>query len=57
MRRTLVAAVARRDLTVVARGRAVGLPIVILPVVFFVLVTILVILGAGAIGNDLAEVE
>ena len=54
---TPVAAIARRDLTVVARSRAVSLPILLLPVVFFVFAPALLILGAGAIGNDLREFE
>jgi ABC-2 type transport system permease protein len=49
--------IARRDLTVVARSRAVSLPIVILPVVFFVLAPAALVLGASAIGGDLAEFE
>jgi ABC-2 type transport system permease protein len=57
MTRTAIAAITRRDLTVVARSRAVSLPILLMPVVFFVLVPPLVILGAGAIGSDLAEFE
>jgi ABC-type Na+ efflux pump permease subunit len=57
MNRTAVAAIVRRDLTVVARSRAVSLPILILPIVFFVLAPAVLILGAGAIGNDLAEFQ
>jgi hypothetical protein len=57
MNRTAVAAIARRDLTVVGRSRAVSLPILLLPVVFFVLAPALLALGAGAIGDDLEEVE
>jgi ABC-2 type transport system permease protein len=57
MNRTAVSAIARRDLTVVARSRAVSLPILLLPIVFFVLFPVLLILGAGAIGDDLAEFE
>ena len=52
-----VTAILRRDLTVVARSRAVSLPILILPVVFFVLAPALLVLGAGAIGADLGEFE
>jgi ABC-type transport system involved in cytochrome c biogenesis permease component len=52
-----VAAIVRRDLTVVARSRAVSLPILIMPIVFFVLVPALLVLGAGAIGDDLADFE
>jgi ABC-2 type transport system permease protein len=54
---TAVATIVRRDLTVVARSRAVSLPILLLPIVFFVFAPALLILGAGAIGNDLAEFE
>ena len=57
MNRTAVATILRRDLTVVARSRAVSLPILLLPIVFFVLVPALLTLGAGAIGSDLAEFE
>jgi ABC-2 type transport system permease protein len=57
MNRGSVATIATRDLTVVARSRAVSLPIVILPVVFFVLAPALLVLGANAIGSDLAELE
>jgi ABC-type Na+ efflux pump permease subunit len=52
-----VATIARRDLAVVARSRAVSLPIVILPVIFFAIAPAALVLGAGAIGNDLAEFE
>jgi hypothetical protein len=55
--RTAVAAIARRDLTVVARSRAVTLPIVVLPVVFFVIAPALLVTAASAIGDDLAEFE
>jgi ABC-type Na+ efflux pump permease subunit len=57
MNRTAVTAIFRRDLTVVARSRAVSLPILILPIVFFVVAPVLLILGAGAIGEDLGEFE
>jgi ABC-2 type transport system permease protein len=57
LNRTAVATIARRDLTVVARSRAVSLPILLLPVVFFVIAPALLILGASAIGSDLAEFE
>jgi ABC-2 type transport system permease protein len=50
-----IAVIARRDLTVVARSRAVSLPILVLPVVFFVLVPVALTLGARAIGNDIGE--
>jgi hypothetical protein len=52
-----VTAITRRDLTVVARSRAVSLPILLLPVVFFVLAPALLALGARAIGDDVAEFE
>lgn len=52
-----VATIARRDLTVVARSRAVSLPIVILPVIFFVIAPVAVVLGAGAVGADLDELQ
>ena len=52
-----VATILQRDLTAVARSRAVSLPILLLPIVFFVLAPILLILGAAVIGNDLAEFE
>jgi ABC-2 type transport system permease protein len=55
--RVAVAAIARRDLTVVARSRAVSLPILILPLAFFVLAPALLTLGASAIGSNLAEFE
>ncbi len=54
---TAVATIVRRDLTVVARSRAVSLPILVLPIVFFVFAPALLVLGAGAIGDDLAEFE
>jgi ABC-2 type transport system permease protein len=54
---TAVVAIVRRDLTVVGRSRAVSLPILLLPFVFFVLAPALLTLGAGAIGEDLEEVE
>ncbi len=57
MNPTAVITILRRDLTVVARSRAVSLPILILPVVFFVLAPALLVLGAGAIGEDLGEFE
>lgn len=53
----LIAAIGHRDLTVVIRSRAVSLPIVILPVVLFVLAPTLLVLGAGAIGQDLEEFQ
>lgn len=55
MNRTALATIVRRDLTVVARSRAVSLPILLLPVVFFIAFPALLILGAGAIGEDLDE--
>lgn len=57
MNRTAVATILQRDLRVVARSRAVSLPILLLPVVFFVLAPALLTLGAAAIGNDVAEFE
>jgi ABC-2 type transport system permease protein len=54
---TAVASIVRRDLTVVARSRAVSLPILILPIFFFVVAPAFVVLGASAIGNDLGEFE
>ena len=57
MNRTAVATIVRRDLTVVARSRAVSLPILILPILFFVLAPAALVLGAGLIGDDLAEFE
>ena len=57
MNRTAVAAIVLRDLRVVARSKAVSLPILLLPVVFFVLAPALLSLGAAAIGNDVAEFE
>lgn len=57
MNRTAVAAILQHDLQVVARSRAVSLPILFLPIVFFVLAPALLTLGAGAIGNDVAEFE
>jgi hypothetical protein len=56
MNRTAIAAIVGRDLTVVARSRAVSLPIVILPLVFFVALPLLLVLAASAIGDDLGEV-
>jgi ABC-2 type transport system permease protein len=55
--RTAVATIVRRDLTVVARSRAVSLPILFLPIVFFVVAPALLTLGAGAIGSDNAQFE
>jgi hypothetical protein len=55
--RTALAAILRRDLTVVARSKAVSLPILLLPVVFFVIAPALLSLGAAAIGGDVAEFE
>lgn len=52
-----LATIARRDLTVVARSRAVSLPLIVLPVVFFVVMPAAVALGAGALSGDLAELE
>ena len=57
MSRDAIAAIARRDLTVVARSRAVSLPIVIVPAIFFVLAPAALVLGARAIGGDLREFE
>ena len=55
--RIAVAPIVQRDLRVVARSRAVSLPILLLPVVFFVLAPALLTLGAAAIGDDVAEFE
>jgi ABC-2 type transport system permease protein len=52
-----VTVIARRDLTVVARSRAVSLPIAILPIVFFVLAPLFLTLGAAAIGSDRAQLD
>lgn len=57
MNRTPVTAIVRRDLTVVARSRAVSLPILLLPIVFFVLMPALLTIGARAIGNDMDEFQ
>ncbi len=57
MNRVPIAAIVRRDLTVVARSRAVSLPILLLPILFFVFAPALLIAGAAAIGSDLAEFE
>src|SRR5688572_28160532 len=57
MNRGAVTAIARRDLTVVARSRAVSMPILILPIVFFVFAPALLVFGADAIRNDLGEFE
>ncbi len=57
MNRRAVAVIARRDLTVVARSRAVSLPILVLPILFFVLAPVALILGVGAIGDDLDEFQ
>lgn len=57
MNRIAVAVIVQRDLTVVARSRAVSLPILLMPVLFFVLAPVLLIFAAGAIGDDLAEFE
>ena len=55
MNRAAIAAIARRDLTVVVRSRAVILPIVVLPIVFFIVVPALVALAAGSITGDLSQ--
>lgn len=52
-----IAAIVRRDLTVVARSRAVSLPILLLPFLFFVVMPALVALFAAALGNDAATFE
>ncbi len=57
MNRTAVTTILQRDLRVVARSRAVSLPILLLPIVFFVLAPALLTLGAAAIGDDVAEFE
>lgn len=57
MNRTAVRAIMQRDLLVVARSRAVTLPIVFLPVVFFVLAPALLTLGAASVSSDLKEFE
>jgi ABC-type Na+ efflux pump permease subunit len=57
LNRSAIATIVRRDLTVVARSRAVSLPIVLLPVVFFVIAPAGLALGAGAIGNDVSQFE
>jgi hypothetical protein len=54
--RTAIAAIVERDLTVVARSRAVSLPIAILPLVFFVALPLILVVTASAIGDDLGEV-
>jgi ABC-2 type transport system permease protein len=53
--RTAIAAIVERDLTVVARSRAVSLPIVILPLVFFVVLPVILVVAASSIGDDLGD--
>ncbi|HEY7591432.1 MAG TPA: ABC transporter permease subunit [Candidatus Limnocylindrales bacterium] len=55
MNRTAIVTLVRRDLTVVVRSRAVSLPILILPVIFFVLMPAGLILLSRAISEDLGE--
>ncbi|HEV3485338.1 MAG TPA: ABC transporter permease subunit [Vicinamibacterales bacterium] len=57
MNRSTIVAIVRRDLTVVARSRAVIFPLILLPVVFFVLLPALLSLAGGAIGNDLSAIR
>ena len=57
MNRTAIAALVRRDLTVVARSRAVSLPIVILPLIIFVFLPAILIAAASAIGEDVGELD
>src|SRR5215210_2024136 len=52
-----VRTITQRDLTVVTRSRAVGLPILLLPIVFFVIAPAALVAGAGSIGRDVAEFE
>ena len=54
--RQAVSAIARRDLTVVARSKAVMLPIVILPVVFFVVMPAVLTFAVFAGGDQLREI-
>ena len=52
-----VGVIARRDLTVVGRSRAVSAPIVILPIVFFVVLPAALVIAARTVGQDLGEFE
>jgi ABC-type Na+ efflux pump permease subunit len=52
-----LATIVRRDLVVVARSRAVTLPIVFLPLVLFVLAPALLVLAAGAVPSDVSEFD
>ncbi len=50
-----VRAIVRRDLTVVARSRAVILPILVVPVLFFVLMPLAFTAGVVAVGAEMRE--
>lgn len=52
-----IGVIAARDLTVVARSRAVVLPIIVLPVIFFVLMPAGLVLLAQTTGEDLEELQ
>ncbi len=52
-----IRSIARRDLTVVARSRAVSMPLIVLPVIFFVLLPALVILLSRAAGTELGDAD
>jgi len=53
--RTAIATIVERDLTVVARSRAVSLPIVILPLIFFVALPLILVVAVSAVGDDLED--
>lgn len=57
MNRPAIAALARRDLTVVARSRAVSLPIVILPLIFFVVLPAILTFAVGSLEQDIGEFQ
>lgn len=50
-----IRAIVRRDLTVVARSRAVSIPLVVLPLIMFVLLPAALVLGADALVADPGE--
>ena len=57
MNRRAIVAIVRRDLTLVARARAVMVPLVIVPLLFFIAFPVLAALAVRAGGDVMAEFE
>ncbi len=52
-----IAAIVRRDLTLVARARAVVMPLIVVPLLFFIVFPVLATLAVRAGGDVMAEFE